>query len=196
MQECATSGINNKNWDYRYMKKLLALLLCFLASLSAYAQSPYKWQVGGTMGMGATIYPGGGDPTMSMTIGFNKTVQNTKWRWSIEAGIMNQGMVDYFFEDDEPDRFVRPNFEYVGAIADYSLLSKGEGFNLFAKGGVAPAHQKDLYIYHSEDRFTILGLIGLGADLYWHKVMITGYISTSGIITIQVSYGWWFGKRS
>ena len=33
MQECATSGINNKNWDYRYMKKLLALLLCFLASL-------------------------------------------------------------------------------------------------------------------------------------------------------------------
>ena len=108
---------------------------------------------------------------------------------------MNQGIVDYFFEDDAPDIFVRPNFEYVGVIADYSLFSKGEGFNIFARGGFAPAHQRDLYVYHSEDRFTALGLIGVGADYYWSKVMITGYISTSGIATIQVSYGWWFGKR-
>lgn len=178
------------------MNKFLALLSCFLfASVSAFAQYPYKWQVGGTMGMGATIYPGGETPTMSMTIGFNKAVQNTKWRWSIEAGIMNQGLVDYAFDDDDPDVFVRPNFEYVGAIADYCLFSKGEGFNLFARGGIAPAHKRDLYLYHSVDRFTTLGLIGLGADWYWHKVMITGYMSTSGIITIQVGYGWWFGKR-
>ena len=178
------------------MKKLLALLSCFLFDSVSYAQYPYKWQVGGTMGMGATIYPGGETPTMSMTIGFNKAFQNTKWRWSIEAGIMNQGMVDYAFNDDDPDRFVRPNFEYVGAIADYSLFSKGEGFNLFARGGLAPAHQRDLYVYHSEDRFAALGLIGVGADMYWNKVMITGYISTSGMVTIQVSYGWWFGKRN
>ena len=93
------------------------------------------------------------------------------------------------------DIFVRPNFEYVGAIADYSLFSKVEGLNIFARGGFAPAHQRDLYVYHSEDRFTALGLIGVGADYYFNKVMITGYISTSGIVTIQVSYGWWFGKR-
>ena len=178
------------------MNKRLVLLSCFLlVSVAAYAQYPYKWQIGGTMGMGGTIYTDGGDPTMSMTIGFNKAVQNTKWRWCIEAGIMNQGIVDYFFEDDAPDIFVRPNFEYVGVIADYSLFSKGEGFNIFARGGFAPAHQRDLYVYHSEDRFTALGLIGVGADYYWSKVMITGYISTSGIVTIQVSYGWWFGKR-
>ena len=178
------------------MKKRLVLLSCFLlVSVAAYAQYPYKWQIGGTMGMGGTIYTDGGNPTMSMTIGFNKAVQNTKWRWGIEAGIMNQGIVDYFFEDDAPDIFVRPNFEYVGVIADYSLFSKGEEFNIFARGGFAPAHQRDLYVYHSEDRFTALGLIGVGADYYWSKVMITGYISTSGIVTIQVSYGWWFGKR-
>lgn len=149
------------------MNKRLVLLSCFLlVSVAAYAQYPYKWQIGGTMGMGGTIYTDGGDPTMSMTIGFNKAVQNTKWRWSIEAGIMNQGIVDYFFEDDAPDIFVRPNFEYVGVIADYSLFSKGEGFNIFARGGFAPAHQRDLYVYHSEDRFTALGLIGVGADYY------------------------------
>ena len=130
------------------MNKRLVLLSCFLlVSVAAYAQYPYKWQIGGTMGMGGTIYTDGGDPTMSMTIGFNKAVQNTKWRWSIEAGIMNQGIVDYFFEDDAPDIFVRPNFEYVGVIADYSLFSKGEGFNIFARGGFAPAHQRDLYVY-------------------------------------------------
>ncbi|MBE6237634.1 MAG: hypothetical protein E7116_05710 [Bacteroidales bacterium] len=178
------------------MNKRLVLLSSFLlVSLAAYAQYPYKWQIGGTMGFGGTSYTGGGDPTMSLTIGFNKAVQNTKWRWGVEAGIMNQGMVDYFFEDDAPDTFVRPNFEYVGAIADYSLFSNVEGLNIFARGGFAPAHQRDLYVYHSEDRFTALGLIGVGADYYFNKVMITGYISTSGIVTIQVSYGWWFGKR-
>ena len=63
------------------MNKRLVLLSCFLlVSVAAYAQYPYKWQIGGTMGMGGTIYTDGGAPTMSMTIGFNKAVQNTKWR--------------------------------------------------------------------------------------------------------------------
>ena len=57
------------------MNKHLVLLSCFLlVSVAAYAQYPYKWQIGGTMGMGGTIYTDGGAPTMSMTIGFNKAV--------------------------------------------------------------------------------------------------------------------------
>ena len=39
------------------MNKRLVLLSCFLlVSVAAYAQYPYKWQIGGTMGMGGTIY--------------------------------------------------------------------------------------------------------------------------------------------
>ena len=49
------------------MNKRLVLLSCvLLVSVAAYAQYPYKWQIGGTMGMGGTIYTGGGDPTMSL----------------------------------------------------------------------------------------------------------------------------------
>ena len=179
------------------MRKCFTFMIFLLmVSFAAYGQYPYKWQIGGTMGMGGTIYTDGGDPTMSMTIGFNKAVQNTKWRWSIEAGIMNQGIVDYFFEDDAPDIFVRPNFEYVGVIADYSLFSKGEAFSFFARGGIAPAHQGDVYLYHREEKFTALGIIGIGADCGFSKLLISGYISPSGITTIQVGYGWWFGKRN
>jgi hypothetical protein len=68
----------------------------------------------------------------------------------IDAGIMNQGIADYFFEEDEPDRFIRPNYEYVGGVVDYSVFSKNE-FTVFARGGLAPAHRRDMYIWHSED---------------------------------------------
>lgn len=133
---------------------------------------------------------------MSMTIGFNNVIRNTRWRWGVEGGIMNPGIADYFFEEGEPDRFVHPNFEYVGAVADYNILSKGEAFSFFARGGIAPAHQGDVYLYHREEKFTALGIIGIGADWGFSKLLISGYISPSGITTIQVGYGWWFGKRN
>lgn len=147
------------------------------------------------MGIGFTTFPGGHGPDMSMTIGFNKVVHNTKWRWGVEGGIINQGLADYFFNEDEPDRFVRPDFTYAGFVADYSLYSTKDYFSLFARGGLAPARQRDVYIYHTENKYTVLGIIGIGADVGFSKFMLSGYIVPDGIFIMHISYGWWFGKR-
>ncbi|MDT3357697.1 MAG: hypothetical protein LIR35_08990 [Bacteroidota bacterium] len=173
------------------MKKvfLLVTLLFICSSFSAWAQYPFKWSVGGAMGFG------GGSPsfTMGMNIGFDKVIKETRWRWGIDAGIMNQGIADYFFEDEEPDRFVRPNYEYIGGFVDYSVFSKN-GWTIFARGGLAPAHRRDLYIWHSEDKFTSLGVIGVGSDYYNGRYTVTGYIDPRGSFICMVSFGLWFGK--
>lgn len=144
------------------------------------------------------IYNGEDHFTMSATLGFEKVIHNTKWRWCIEGGIMNQGIADYFFEDDEPERLVRPNFEYIGALANYSLFCgcfMNNTFHIFLKAGLAPAHQRDMYIYHYEDKFTMLGIVGVGFDCEGSKWMISGYVNPQGIFIFNISYGWWFGKR-
>ena len=139
---------------------------------------------------------GYGDPdfTMSLTMGFNKAIKETKWRWGIDAGIMNQGLADYFFDEDEPDRFIRPNFEYVGGVVDYSIASKNH-YAIFARGGLAPAHRSDLYIQHYEDKYTCLGIIGIGVDYYWGRFIINGYIDPRGYFVLMLSSRLWFGKK-
>ena len=129
------------------MNKRLVLLSCFLlVSVAAYAQYPYKWQIGGTMGMGGTIYTDGGDPTMSMTIGFNKAVQNTKWRWSIEAGIMNQGIVDYSL------KMMRPTYLSVRTSSTLESLliivsSRREKGLTFLQGVALLLPIKEIYMF-------------------------------------------------
>lgn len=42
------------------MKRVLTILSFVVGFIfNAYAQYPYKWQIGGTIGMGGTIYTGG-----------------------------------------------------------------------------------------------------------------------------------------
>lgn len=153
------------------------------------------------MGLGPMFISGEPGPefAMSATIGFEKVIRDTKWRWCIEGGFINQGIADYAFEDDEPDMFIRPNFEYVGALANYSFFSGSflsDEINIFLKAGLAPAHQRDMYIYHSEDKFTMLGIVGIGTDIEYQKIMISGYLNPQGVFILNFSYGWWFGKRT
>ena len=145
------------------------------------------------MGLGETREHGTPNFTMSATIGFNRVIKETKWRWGIDAGIMNQGLAEYFFEEGEPDRFVRPNYEYVGGVLDYSIFSKNN-FTVFARAGLAPAHRRDMYIWHSEDKFTGLGIIGIGSDYYFNRFIINGYVDPRGCFVLMFSYGMWFGK--
>ena len=145
------------------------------------------------MGFGGTMGYNNPGFTMSVTIGFNKAIKETKWRWGIDAGIMNQGIADYFFEEDEPDRFIRPNYEYVGGVVDYSVFSKNE-FTVFARGGLAPAQRRDMYIWHYEDKYTCLGLVGIGLDSYFNRFLVHGYLDPRGYFVLMLSYGWWFGK--
>ena len=173
---------------------LLFTMLLLFSSFPSWAQYPYKWSVGGTMGLGATI--GYGEPgfTMSATIGFNKVIKETNWRWGVDAGIMNHGIADYLFEDDEPDKFIRSNYEYIGVVVDYSLFFKNNQ-TIFARGGLAPAHRSDMYIRHSEDKFTGMGIIGMGLDFDFSRFIINGYIDPRGCFVLMFSYGWWFGKQ-
>ena len=173
---------------------VIGLLLFLVSSFNAQAQYPYKWSVGGAMGLGAEMGYHEPEFTMSLAVGFNKVIKDTKWRWGIDAAIMNQGLADYFFDDDEPDRFVRSNYEYVGGIVDYSLFSKG-GLNFFARGGLAPAYRRDMYVWHSENKYTCLGIIGIGSDCYFSRFTINGYIDPRGRFMVMLSYGWWFGKK-
>ena len=175
------------------MKKTFIVLVLLISSFTAQAQYPYKWSVGGAMGLGAAIGHNEPEFTMNLTVGFNNVIKDTRWRWGIDAAIMNQGLTDYFFEEDEPDRFVRSNYEYVGGIVDYSIVS-WDGINLFARGGLAPAHRRDMYIWHSEDKYTCLGIIGIGSDCYFSRFTLTGYIDPRGCFMVMLSYGWWFGK--
>jgi len=179
----------------KYLERTLFLVTILLlsSSFSLRAQYPYKWSVGGTMGFGVTVGKSLPGFTMSATVGFNKAVKETKWRWGIDAGIMNQGVADYYFDEDDPDRFIRPNFEYIGGVVDYSIFSKN-AFTLFARGGVAPAHRRDLYIRHFEDKYTCLGLLGIGTDYYWGRWIINGYVDPQGYCVLMLSFGLCFGK--
>lgn len=177
------------------MKRVLLFLSILLfSSLSTWAQYPLKWSIGGAMGFGATTGYGEPDFTMGLTVGFNAAIKGTKWRWGIDAGLMNQGLMDYFFEGDEPDMFLRPNYEYISGVIDYSLYSNDK-FALFVRGGLAPACRTDLYIWHTEEKYTCLGIIGIGMDHYISHFTINGYIDPGGYFVLMLSYGWWFGKQ-
>ena len=132
---------------------------------------------------------------MSMSAGFNRIIRDTRWRGGLEVGIMNQGLMDYRFEPGAPDDYVRSNFMYIGLVADYSLITKGDIFTIFVRGGISAAQQTDQYIYHSQDKTVPMGIVGIGTDLYFSRATICGYIAPGGIYTIQLSYGWWFGRR-
>ena len=178
-----------------YVRKVLlvATLLFLISSGSVCAQYVYKWSVGGTMGFGSM--KGHNDPgfTMSATIGFDKVIKDTKWRWGIEKGMMNQGISCYAVKEDEPDRFMRPNFVYVGGVVDYSVFSK-DYLTIFTRGGLAPALRRDTYIRHIEDKYTGLGIIGIGVDYGFNRLIMNGYLVPGGYFVLMFSYGWWFGK--
>jgi len=145
------------------------------------------------MGVSFSVrYP---DFAMGATIGFNQSIPETKWRWGIDVGLMNQGILDYVFDADEPDRFVRPNYEYIGGFVDYSLFSR-DYLAVFARGGLAPAHRSDLFVHHREDSYTCLCQVGIGADFLFNRFIINGYIDPRGSFVLLFSYGWWFGKKS
>lgn len=166
-----------------------------MSFVTAKAQYNYNWSLGGTMGMGVTGYSEGYTFAMSLTIGFNQVINDTKWRWGIDAGIINQGIMDYLFDEYDEDFYIRPNFEYLAGVLDYSILSKGS-IDVFARAAIAPAHQRDLFLYHSEHHFTVLGIAGIGADIGFNRFSITGYLSNKGIPSLLFSYGWYFGGKA
>ena len=106
---------------------------------------------------------------------------------------MNQAIADYFFEEDEPDRFVRPNFAYVGAFSDYGFTMGV--LPLFCRAGLAYAQQSDMWIHHVERKPIPLVITGFGFDWNYFKVMLNGYIAPEGNYVLTLSGGLYFGKK-
>ena len=160
------------------------------------AQSDMLWRVGGQYGvLGNTFCRKGAAEnfTMSLTLGFDIAIKNTPWRWGAEVGIMNQGIAEYFFKEDEPDRFVRPNFAYAGTFADYGF-TMGK-LPLFCRAGLAYAQQSDMWIHHVERKPIPLAITGFGFDWNYFKVMLNGYIAPEGNYVLTLSGGLYFGKK-
>ena len=167
-----------------------------ISETRCYAQSDMLWRVGGQYGVIGNTFCRNGyaeNYTMSLTLGFDIAIKDTPWRWGAEVGAMNQGIADYFFEEDEPDSFVRPNFAYVGAFADYDF-PKVES-PLFCRAGLAYAQQSDMWIHHVERKPVPLFISGVGFDWNSFKVMLNGYIAPKGIYIITLSGGLYFGKK-
>ena len=117
----------------------LVILACCFSEAKCAAQSDMIWRVGGQYGvLGITYFKDKTeDFTMSLTLGFDMAVKDTPWRLGVEGGVMNQGIADYFFEEDEPDHFVRPNYIYAGAVITgfgYDL----DFFKAMLNGYIAP----------------------------------------------------------
>jgi len=147
------------------------------------------------MGIGNTFSSRGSADnfTMSATLGFDMALGQTPWRVGVECGAMNQAIADYAFEENEPERFIRPNFLYAGVYTDYGFhLGK---LPLFVRGGIGPARQTDLYIYHTEHKVIPLFITGFGVDLDYGKGMLQGYLSPSGDFVLTLSFGLYLGKN-
>lgn len=178
------------------MKRVLWGLVLFLAIVpSLHAQSSMKWRIGGQYGIGATYstQTKKADFTMNMGLGCDLALGQSAWRAGLECGAISQGVADYFFEEGEPERFVRPNFLYAGAYADY-------GFHLgklpfFVRGGIGPAQQIDQYIYHNEKTAVPFFITGAGLDLDYMKFMLHGYVTPKGDAVVTLSLGLYLGKQ-
>ena len=133
---------------------------------------------------------------MSLSMGFNRIIRDTRWRGGLEAGIINQGMLDIEFAPDAQDNYVRSNFVYVGLVADYSLFTSRDIFAAFVRVGVSAAQQTDKYVHHYQDKTVPVFIVGIGTDLLFSRATVCGYIAPGGIYTIQLSYGWWLGRRN
>ena len=160
------------------------------------AQSSMKWRIGGQYGVVGSLFGSRyvePDFAMSLTLGFDMAVNESPWRIGIEAGAMNQGIMDYSFFDEEDDRFVRANYAYVGAYTDYEFQFKGK--NLFVRGGIGPAYQMDMYCFHTEYSIVPLFITGIGIDWNFAKGMLQGYVSPRGDVVMTASIGLYIGKK-
>lgn len=174
----------------------LIFVICFLLfETNCFAQSDMLWRVGGQYGIGNTFCKKGSAEnfTMSLTLSFDMAIKNTPWRCGVEVGAMNQAIADYFFKEDEPDRFIRPNFAYAGAFSDYGFyIGK---LPLFCRAGLAYARQSDMWIYHVENKNIPLVITGFGTDLDYLKVMLNGYIAPEGNFVLTLSGGLYLGME-
>ena len=175
------------------MRRILFIGLFLLLSIgTGRAQYNYNWSVGGGIGMGPAEDSDGFAMAFGMNIGFNKVIQDTKWRWGMEGGGFELGTMNGL---DEEDDSVRPDFKYIGGIVDYNFHTEGIAV-FFARVGLAPAHQRDVYLDHIDHRFSVLGIAGLGTDIGINRLMLSLYMSHRGIPAVLFSYGWYFGKKA
>jgi len=153
-----------------------------------------SWRIGGQLGIGNTFSAEGeaDNFTMSQTLGFDLAIGQSPWRAGIECGAMNQAIADYFFEEDAPDVFVRPNFIYAGVFADYGFHVGKLPF--FVRAGLGPAQQTDVYVHHVEQKVIPFLFTGAGLDYDYGKFMLQGFLSPSGDFVLTVSLGLYVGK--
>ncbi len=180
------------------MRNGLILIISFLLSINCFAQSDMLWRVGGQYGVYGNTFCKKGSAasfnfTQSLTLGFDMAIKDTPWRWGVEVGAISQGIADYFFEEDEPDRFIRPNYAYAGGFSEYGFhLGK---LPLFCRAGLAYALERDMWIHHVENKHIPFVITGLGFDWNYFKVMLNGYIAPEGNFVLTLSGGLYFGKK-
>ena len=184
----------------KHIHAISLILMMFTAGIVSEtwcsAQSDMIWRVGGQFGVFGNTFCKKGSAenfTMSATLGFDIAIKDTPWRCGAEVGLMNQGIAHYSYVEDEPDRFVRPNFGYAGAFAEYGF-SAGK-LPLFCRAGLAYAQQHDAWIYHVERKHIPLVITGFGFDWNYLKITLNGYIAPEGNYVLTVSGGLYFGKR-
>lgn len=175
------------------MRRVILIGLLVLAPyITARAQYYYNWSIGGNLGLGIASYKGEDAIGWGLTVGFNKAIGNTKWRWGLDGGGLVLGGEGKSVKKNE-DAFIHPTFVYLGGVVDYCFLSKGI-IDIYARGGIAPAYQNNIYYYHVEPRFAALGMAGVGVDIGVMRISLTNYISQSGAFMLLWTIGCHFGK--
>lgn len=198
-------SLRQKSGLLRIMKSGLTIVFScaiivffFLAETCCLAQSEMAWRAGGQIGLiGDTFSKFQGEyhriPTMSLSLSYDMAIGDTPWRGGIDVGTTYQGLWEYRFEENEADRFVRTDFMYAGAFADYGFhLWK---LPLFCRAGLAYARQNDMWVKHNEYKSIPLVITGFGFDWNHCIVMLNGYIAPEGILVLTLSGGAYFGKR-
>ena len=132
-----------------------------------------------------------GEPTMCLSIGFDMAVKQTPWRLGVELGLLNQGLVEYGINEESQDYYIRPNFVFLGACADYCF--RNSQLPLFARGGIGPAIQSDKWAHHTDNSVVPLIIAGLGLDFNYLKPIIQAYLSPRGGFVLTASLGLYFG---
>lgn len=179
------------------MKKYLLLLFVLFSSMvNAQETFVYKWDIGGSFGVGGATK--GEIGFMSQfELGFNRRVPESRWRWGVAAGIRNPGTAAYW-TDEESSELQYYSYAYLLGSADYAIRSFND-ISLFAHGGIAPCLESDIYGYESglsEYNFSGFAQLGVGIELLGIiRMTLTGYKALNNDSGLLFSLGLYFGKR-
>lgn len=179
------------------MKKLIILSLAIMAfgtGLSAQNSFPHRWNIGESLGMG---FSRSNDDVglMYFDLSFSHSIDNTKWRWGVAAGMLLPAVMDYkTVEQKTKDEFLFSSYLYLLGFADYALFA-GDKTACYLHGGLAPCYQLDKWLQHVEKKWSAMSQLGIGMDYGHFRMGITAFVTIYGDVGGFFSCGFYFGKK-